>query len=262
AAVLAASASHRVAFLALALPAALCLMVLARARAEFPRPSELEPASTPVNPQLAATLGPYLVGVALVAGGFVDFPLLAYHFMRTAAVTSAGVPLLYALAMAADAVAALVLGRWFDRRGPGLLSVGTAFCAWFAPLAVFGGLPGAVLGTLLWGAGLGLHESVLRAAVAQLAPSHRRAASFGLFHAVYGLAWFAGSVLLGALYDRSPAFLAAFAFGTQLAGAAWFFRTLARTSSTAPPAFPDGQWARSGVPWRYNAGGRIRGRDA
>jgi predicted MFS family arabinose efflux permease len=43
----------------------------------------------------------------------------------------------------------------------------------------------------------------MRATVSQLAPQHRRATAFGIFNAVYGVAWFAGSVLLGVLYDLS-----------------------------------------------------------
>ena len=39
----------------------------------------------------------------------------------------------------------------------------------------------------------------MRATIAQLAPGDR----LSCFHAVYGAAWFAGSVLLGVLDDRS-----------------------------------------------------------
>jgi predicted MFS family arabinose efflux permease len=54
-----------------------------------------------------------------------------------------------------------------------------------------------------WGIGTGAQESVMRAIIAALAPRERRATAFGIFNAVYGVAWFAGSVLLGILYDRS-----------------------------------------------------------
>ena len=56
-----------------------------------------------------------------------------------------------------------------------------------------------------WGIGPGAQESVMRATIAQLAPHERRATAFGIFNAVYGVAWFAGSVLLGVLYDLSIA---------------------------------------------------------
>ena len=43
----------------------------------------------------------------------------------------------------------------------------------------------------------------MRATISQLAPHDRRATAFGIFNAVYGVAWFAGSVLLGVWYDLS-----------------------------------------------------------
>lgn len=219
---LAAGWDHRSAFAVLALPAVLCLAALARAYREFPKPSRWEHAGLPADATVRRTLRPYLAGVALAAAGFVDFPLLAYHFTRSSALAPAGVPLVYALAMAADAAAALLLGRWFDRWGMPVLAVGTVVSAAFAPLAIFGGPGGAAAGAALWGAGVGLQESVLRAAAARLAPPDRRASVFGLVQAVYGLAWFAGSALLGLLYDLHPAALVAFAVVTQLAAAARF----------------------------------------
>jgi predicted MFS family arabinose efflux permease len=76
----------------------------------------------------------------------------------------------------------------------------------------------------LWGAGMGAQESVMRAAVARLVSRDRRGAGYGIFHAGYGLAWFAGSALMGLLYDVSRAGLVAFSMAAQLAAAPLFFR--------------------------------------
>ena len=43
-----------------------------------------------------------------------------------------------------------------------------------------------------------------------------RARAYGIFPAIYGVAWFAGSALLGALYDVSLVALAAVAVLAQL----------------------------------------------
>ena len=43
----------------------------------------------------------------------------------------------------------------------------------------------------------------MRATISRLAPQQRRATAFGIMNAFYGVAWFAGSVLLGVLYDLS-----------------------------------------------------------
>ena len=58
---------------------------------------------------------------------------------------------------------------------------------------------------------LGIHEAVMSAAVAHLVPEHARARAYGIFTTVFGIAWFAGSALAGALYDVSlPALVAGF----------------------------------------------------
>ncbi len=56
----------------------------------------------------------------------------------------------------------------------------------------------------------------MRAAVADLIPADRRATGFGLFHMIFGVAWFSGSALLGLLYQRDVRAMVAFAVGIQL----------------------------------------------
>ena len=67
-----------------------------------------------------------------------------------------------------------------------------------APLVFLGGFDAAVIGAILWGLALGIHEAVMSAAVADLVPEHARARAYGLFTALFGIAWFAGSALAGA----------------------------------------------------------------
>lgn len=59
------------------------------------------------------------------------------------------------------------------------------------------------IGAVVWGAAMGLHESTMRAAVADLVPPERRGTGYGTFTAVYGAAWLAGSAAIGALYGYS-----------------------------------------------------------
>jgi len=73
------------------------------------------------------------------------------------------------------------------------------------------------LGMALWGVGMGAQESVLRAVVAYIVPQGRRGTAYGFFHAGYGLAWFLGSALLGALYDLSLQGMVVLALALQAA---------------------------------------------
>jgi MFS family permease len=209
---------YRLGFAVLLLPALLALITLGIARMQFPCPHELETKADALQTRgFNQTYWVYLGAVGLVAAGYADFPLMAYHFAKAGVVAPSYVALFYALAMGVDAIGALVLGRLFDRIGFYALILATAVSAAFAPAAFLGGLYGAIFGAILWGVGMSAQESVMRATVAQLVPTERRGTGFGVFHTVYGLAWFVGSALMGWLYDRSVLALVSFSALTQLA---------------------------------------------
>ena len=158
----------------------------------------------------------YLVGVALVAAGFADYPLIAYHFGKTHTVPSEWIAVFYAVAMAVSGTGSLAFGRLFDRFGFKVLVVLTLVAALFAPLVFLGGFWTALIGAAIWGVGFGVHESIIPAAVAPMVPVQRRASAFGLFTAGYGLSWFLGSAAIGILYDASLPATIGFCVVTQL----------------------------------------------
>lgn len=218
AAVLAAGWGFQVAFGILIVPGLLCLAVLFTARALFPQPADLAGRT----PSLTTTgfnrrFWLYLISVGLFAAASVDFALAAFHFQRTQLLPAAAIPALYALAMVVDAVAALGFGFLYDRIGLQTLIGVTALATFSTPLLFSGSLIAAVLGVMVWGIALGAQESILRAAVTQLASVERRGAAYGLFNAGFGLSWFAGSAVLGVLYDVSLPLLIGVAVSLNLA---------------------------------------------
>jgi MFS family permease len=229
----AALAGYHTAFAVLAIPAALALGTLVVARFRFPRPADLE-SKTPKLSVHGFTAGYwlYVVAAGLVGAGYADFQLVAYHLKAAAIAPDQVIPLLYALAMGTTGVAALAAGRLFDRVGPVVLPAVVAAGVLFAPLAFLGSLPVVILGIVLWGIGLAAQESVMAAALADLIPIARRAYGYGLFHTVFGVFWFAGSVLMGVLYDRSPLALVVFSVGVQLAALPLFALARARATRT------------------------------
>jgi MFS-type transporter involved in bile tolerance (Atg22 family) len=92
-----------------------------------------------------------------------------------------------------------------------------AISSLFAPLVFSTRTSWAVVGLACWAIGLGAQESIMRAAVADLVPAERRATGYGIFHGAYGLAWFAGSAIMGSLYARSLRLVMAFSVILQLA---------------------------------------------
>jgi predicted MFS family arabinose efflux permease len=127
------------------------------------------------------------------------------------------VPILYAVAMGVSGAGSLVLGRIYDRVGIVLLIPLTLLSTLFAPLVFLGGFWPALTGAGLWGLGMGVHESIVPAAVAPMMAPQRRASAYGLFTAGYGLTWFLGSAAIGFLYDRTIAGTIIFCVALQLA---------------------------------------------
>jgi MFS family permease len=196
--------SYRTGFAVLLVPALLALAVLVGARLLYPRPRDLET----ILPDIEAKGYPqrfwrYILAACLIGAGYVDFPLIAYHFEKTAIVSDHLIPVFYATAMGVDALAALVLGGLFDRKGVVVLVSATFFAAFFAPLVFLAGSYLAFAGMALWGLGMGAQESIMRAVIAEMIPANRRASAYGIFNAAFGLFWFLGSLVMGLLYDLS-----------------------------------------------------------
>ena len=217
AAMLARHSDYHRAFATLGIPALINLSLVVLARMLYPKPQDLEPRPpTTAHGGLPRMYWIYLVGAAFVAAGFADYPLIAYHFHRTGVVPGDWVAIFYAIAMAVSGSGSLVVGRLFDRWGFGALIVLTTITAASAPLVFFGGFWLAMLGAAVWGVGVGVHESIIPAAVAPMVQSTRRASAFGLFTAGYGIAWFAGSAAIGILYDTSLTATVSFCVVTTL----------------------------------------------
>ncbi len=224
AAVLYSKGGYKTGFACLLAPAVMAIGVLVCSMLLYPRPSELE-----VNvPELETGGLPsvywiYLGAMALAAAGYVDFPLIGYHFEKTMVVSRNWAPVFYSVAMGVAAITSLVLGRLFDRVGIQVIIAAVLLSSIFAPLVFLGGFSLGLVGMALWGVGMGAHESVMRAAVAGMAPRDRRATAYGIFNTGYGIFWFLGSFLMGALYDISIPYLVVFSMVCQFAAAPLFF---------------------------------------
>jgi len=225
AAVLAARGSYRPAFAALVIPAAITLALLIVARLEYPRPEDLEPEVREIKTGgLPRAFWVYLVGAALVAAGFADFALIAFRFQKASVVPATWIPVFYSIAMAVGGAGSLVFGKLFDRYGLWILLPLTVISAASAPLVFLGGFGMALAGTALWGLGMGVHESIIPAAVSTMVPRERRPSAYGIFTAGYGIFWFVGSVILGRLYDVSMLALILFSVITQLVAIPFFLK--------------------------------------
>ncbi len=216
--VLAHHGQYQLAFLWLGVPAVLTIISVTIVALHFPFAGHLAHAPhEEKSAVLSRAFWFYAASAGLAAFGFADWPLIAYHFAQGKIVSPSTIPLLYAAAMGASGLGALIFGKLFDARGFTILIPAFLLPAFIPPLVFFGGTWPAIIGSCLWGLVLGFENSVLTAGVAKLVPGPARARAFGIFSAVFGIAWFLGSALLGVLYDISFTWLVSVAVAAELA---------------------------------------------
>ncbi|MFJ9680076.1 MFS transporter [Streptomyces sp. NPDC101194] len=194
----------------LALPGVAVLALLVRLRHRVPQPAVYEGAAGAAaagtetgSGRLPAAFWRYAAFTAVTTSGFATYGVLSFHLVAHGMLATAWVPVLYAGAMAMDALAALATGWAYDRIGPRVLAVLPLLAASVPVLAFGGSLAVAVIGSLVWGAATGIQESTLQATVADLVPPGRRATAYGVFAGVVGAATLAGGALVGGLYGYS-----------------------------------------------------------
>lgn len=227
-------------FAVLAVPGALSLVLLALLyrRAPITAPAEPEDAesSTVGVPAVAARPGGVLraigraavgrdlpasfhlfsLSAALTTAGLMTFGVISFRFVQDGVVTAAAVPLVYALAMAVEALAALATGRLFDRRGGGVLLLVPPLVA-IVPFCVFTDRLWLVLaGVVVWGFATGVQDSTVKAFVADLVPGARRATAYGVFAAVQGIGALIGGAVAGALAEHHVLVLGVVVVALQL----------------------------------------------
>lgn len=203
--------SYQLGFALLAVPAVLAMLALIMARQMFPQPRDLEVKLQKVGKKgFGSRFWLYMLAMALVAAGYVDFALIAYHLKKAGHVPQVWIPLLYSGAMGAMALSGLGLGRLYDIYGVRILLFATCASLFFAPLVFWGATFFVIAGMLLWGLGMGAQAGVMRAVIADITGADLRGTAYGIFNVIFGIAWFSGSALMGWLYDLSPSYLILF----------------------------------------------------
>ncbi|MGN1189712.1 MAG: MFS transporter [Candidatus Ornithospirochaeta sp.] len=213
----------------LLVPALVTITLVIFAWRKYPHPEVFEKKSEISEEKLQIRLPfvLFLIAVSLFAFGFADFSLLSLHSAIKGFFPSSTISLLYALAMAVDAVAALVFGSLYDKIGLKSLVIATVFSSLF-PFFAFLSKKGwmVIIGIILWGIGMGAEESIMKSAVASIVPKNMRSTGFGVFETVFGIAWFLGSWLLGVLYDGNIVLMAVVSFVSQILAIVLYLMTI------------------------------------
>jgi len=200
------------------IPAILTLSALMFARIEYPAPHLFEGKQAG---SLNKAFWLYTMFIFASMIGFANFQLVSYHFKVQAVYPDVYIPLLYAVAMGVDVFFALLIGKTYDKVGMKSLFL----IPLLTPLILFSFSHSwmVILGIVIWGAVMGMQETIMRAGIADLVYPGKRSTAYGIFNTAYGLAWLAGSVTIGLLYDVSLTYLIAFVVLAELVALALLF---------------------------------------
>jgi MFS family permease len=80
---------------------------------------------------------------------------------------------------------------------------------------------------------MAIHETTMRAAVADIAQIQKRATAYGIFNTIYGAGWFVGGSLLGWLYQSAMPSLPWVVFGLEVFATAVFWLLVRRRQPLA-----------------------------
>ena len=176
----------------------------------------------------------YAVAASLTTGGLVTFGIIGFHLVREGLLEPAAVPLAYAGAMLAEAVAALAVGAAYDRVGGRVLLAVPVLVAVVPALALGSRLAAVLVGIAVWGVATGIQDSTIKAVVAERVDAPRRATAFGVFAAVQGAFAIVGGGVAGWLYDRSLPALVGVIVATQVAAFVVLAAGLRRPTAALP----------------------------
>ncbi|WP_290596247.1 MULTISPECIES: MFS transporter [unclassified Archaeoglobus] len=207
---------YREGFAILLIPAILALLTLSFARVEYPSPHTLEAEFKLRDRKLPRTFWLYTLFIFLSMAGFANFQIISYHLKTQSIISDAFIPIIYAIAMGVDALAALATGKAYDKVGLKSLTLVPVI----TPLILLSFSHSwtlALIGIVAWGIAMGMQETIMRAAVADLVGAELRSTAYGIFNTAYGVAFFAGSVAVGLFYDISVRYLIAYVILAELA---------------------------------------------
>lgn len=190
---------YELAFLSLSLPAAVSVALVATAAFLYPSVRSAGPA--PLTPPgfrgLPRRFWLYVTSMSLLLAGYVHWAIASMYMSAKSGVSASGIALAYSIAMAVDAVVALPAGIAYDKLGLKSLALTpltvilvplilTFTEEAFTPIAV-----GAV-----WGVVMGVYETNMRAAVADLVEPQNRSLAYGTFGLLTGLSWSVGGFVV------------------------------------------------------------------
>ena len=206
-------------FAVLAIPgvATIILLGLLRKGTELDEPTPVEDQErTPTSP-LPRSFWAFSLSCGCSTVGLMTFGVMSVHLVRADLVSTAWVPVVYAGAMAVQAVAALASGFAYDGIGPRILYALPLLVATVPALVFDASLSVVLVGVTVWALATSVQDSTVKALVADLVPGERLATAYGIFATAQGLGALGGGALAGGLYEHHLSLLIAIIAALQAA---------------------------------------------
>ncbi len=211
---LALTGGYRQGFRVMWIPAILTVVIAFYVRHKVPNPKMLEenlPKTKILHVNFQKSLPNvfwlYAAFTFITVLGFANFPIIAYHLQFQKVIPEAQIPTLYAVAMLVDAIVAIIIGKTYDKIGfVSLISIPILTL----PIAFLGFSNNSffvVIAVMLWGAVMGIQETIMRAALADITSINNRGKAYGIFNTIYGLALLIGGVAMGYVYEYSITYI-------------------------------------------------------
>jgi MFS-type transporter involved in bile tolerance (Atg22 family) len=227
-------AQYQAAYRWLWLPFGVLMVILVIAFIRVPDPEKLEPIVPKAREEdrLTKTFWLYVAFTFVTTLGFASWALLGFHFKSKGVLSDAEIPLFYAIAMGVDGVVALLVGLGYDKLkkrkdsekgGLALLVIIPLFSIAIPFLGFSSSKPLAIAAAVVWGIVMGTHETIMKSAIADITPMKKRGTGYGIFNTAYGLAVFAGSSIMGLLYDASLPWVIGLSVAVEIAALVVFF---------------------------------------
>jgi MFS family permease len=200
---------YRAAFWIMWIPWILSMSMLMLAARLYPEPRVIAAAKEKTSGSSKTTLNRrfwiFLAGSILTMLGFLHWGVISYYAqdsVKIGLLSAEEIALLYLVAMAVDAAIALPIGALYDRLGVKSIIVAPISAALIAPsLFTTPGRPGFYISAVFWGFTMGIIETIMRAAIADIVPAEARSMAYGIYSFGIGLGWAASGMLLAYLYQ-------------------------------------------------------------
>ncbi|MDO5852118.1 MAG: MFS transporter [Methanobacteriaceae archaeon] len=185
--------SYKTGFNILWIPTILLIILVFYTRSRFPKPEQMETkkfeSTTYITSVKNSKFIYYMLFIFFSVFGFITFPILSYYFLASNIMSASFVPTLYAIAMEIDGIFAIIIGKIYDKKGNIILYLIPLLTILMILIVFKANFLLAIISMIIWGCIMSIHETILKANIADMVSKSSRGKAYGIFNTIYGFAF-------------------------------------------------------------------------